>query len=195
MLNFFGFRSRSKTTHIASSLCSDSSFSAAQIAKISLVAVTVASPDNHFILHARCNCRPFVFIVVWSTVRQVDRNDETVKHFHNSIKVLSQFRTPYCTNLRQCSIRPKRGGAHDNAQVTHLQLSLPTSAPEICRPITLQPSVAIATCRKPCFPQMASLQHKAKPNLGFRNLGCHCKIMRCHFDTQKRFKKDTVWRQ
>jgi len=34
---------------------------------------------------------------------QADRNSETVKHFHNCIKVLSQLRTPYCTNLPQYS--------------------------------------------------------------------------------------------
>jgi len=54
-----------------------------------------------------------------------------IKHFfHNCINVLSQFRTPYCTNLRQYSDRPKRGGAHDNAQLPNLQFSLPTSTPE-----------------------------------------------------------------
>jgi len=29
----------------------------------------------------------------------------------------------------------------------------------------------------------------AKPYLGFQNLGFHCKILGCHFDTQKRLKK------
>jgi len=60
----FFFISRSKRTHIASFLFSDSCFSAAQIAKISLLALTVASLDYHLVLHARCNCRPFLFIVV-----------------------------------------------------------------------------------------------------------------------------------
>jgi len=47
MLKFFVFISRDKTTHIASFLFSDSCFSVAQIAKISLVAITVASLGNH----------------------------------------------------------------------------------------------------------------------------------------------------
>jgi len=50
--------------HIASFLFSESCFSAAQIAKISLQALIVASLDNHLALHARCNCGPFAFIVV-----------------------------------------------------------------------------------------------------------------------------------
>ena len=120
---------RSKTTHIASFLFLDSCFSAALKAKI-LLHVTVASLDNHIVLHARCSCRPFVFIVVWCIARQADRNRETVKHFHNCIKVLSQFRTPYCTNLWQDSKWPNRGGAHDNAQIPNLQFSLPISVPE-----------------------------------------------------------------
>ena len=39
------------------------------------------------------------------------------------------------------------------------------------------------------FSQIVLLQYKAKPYLlGFQNLGCHCKILGCHFDTQKRLK-------
>jgi len=91
---------------------------------------SVASLENHLILHACCNCRSFVFIVVWCIARQVDRNGEIVKHFHDCIKVLSQFCTPYCTNLRQYSNRPKRGGADDNTQIPYSQFSLPTSAPK-----------------------------------------------------------------
>ena len=125
---FFGFISRSETTRIALFLFSDSCFSAA---KISLLTLAVASLDNHLVLHAPCNCRPFVFIVVWCSARHTDRKGETVKHFHNWIKILSQFRTPYYTNLRQYSKRRKWGGAHDNAQMLYLQFSLPTSAPEI----------------------------------------------------------------
>jgi len=59
MLKLFVFISRSKTTRIASFLFSDSCFNAAQMAKISLLALTVASLDNHLVLHARCNCRLF----------------------------------------------------------------------------------------------------------------------------------------
>ena len=125
----FVFRIRSKTTHIASSLFCDRCFSAAQIARISILALAVAALDNHLVLHARCNCRPFVFIVIWCIARQADRNSATAKHFHYCIKALSQFRTPYCTNLRQHT-RPKRSGAHDNAQLPYLQFSLPTSAPK-----------------------------------------------------------------
>jgi len=63
-VEIFCFISRSKTMHIASLLFSDSCFSAAQIDKITLVVLTVASLVTHLVLHARRNCRPFVFIVV-----------------------------------------------------------------------------------------------------------------------------------
>jgi len=111
-VEFFVLISRNKTTHIALFIFSDSCFSAAEIAKIALLALTVASLDNHLVFHARYNSQAFAFIVVWCIARQADRKDETVKHFHNCIKVLSQFRAPYCTNLRQYSKRQKRGGAH-----------------------------------------------------------------------------------
>ena len=181
MLKYFFLISRSKITHIASFLFSDNCVSAAQTAKISLLIRTAASLDNHLVLNARCNCRPFVLVIVWYIARQADRNDETVKHFHNCsvffCKTFSQFCTPYCTNLRQYSKRPKRGGAHDNAQIPNLQL---------------QPSVAVAMCRKTCFPQFVFLQYKVKPYLGFQNLGCHCKILGCHFDIQIRLKKALI---
>jgi len=62
-------------------------------------------------------------------------------------------------------------------------------ARELCGPI-IASHAAIATSRKTCFPQIVLLQYKAKPYLlGFQNLGCHCKILGCHFDTQKRLKK------
>jgi len=64
MLKFFVFISRNKTTHIAIFLFSDSCFSAAQKAKILLLALTVVSLDNHLVLRARCNYRLFVFIIV-----------------------------------------------------------------------------------------------------------------------------------
>jgi len=118
MLKFFVFISRSKTTDIAW-CCSDSCFSAAQIAKTSLLALTAASLDNHLALNARCNCRPFVLVVVWCIARQADRNGETVKHFHNCSAFLQsvfEVMLLYCANLRQYSKRPKRGGIHDNAQ-------------------------------------------------------------------------------
>jgi len=63
-MKFVVFTSRSKTMHTALFLVSDSCFSAAQIAKISLLAVKVVSLDNHIVLHARCNRRPSVFIVI-----------------------------------------------------------------------------------------------------------------------------------
>jgi len=117
---FCFYKSQWNNAHCIIYIFSDSCFSAAHIAKTSLLALTVASLDNHLVLHARCNYRPFVFIVVWCIARQADRNDEVVKHFHICIKVLSQFRTPYCTNLRQYSKRPKRGGAHDNVHIPSL---------------------------------------------------------------------------
>ena len=148
-----------------------------------LLVFTVASLDNHLILHARCNCRLFVFVVIWWIAKQADRNGETVKHFSNCIKVFSQFRTTYCTNLRKESNRPKRGGPHGKAQIPHLAYNFRSQI--LCQKITSQPSVAIATCRKTCFRQIVLLQYKAKP---YQNLGCHCKILGCHFDTHKRLK-------
>jgi len=50
---FFVFVSRNETTHIATFLFSDHCFSGAQIAKISLPALTVDSLDNHLVLNAR----------------------------------------------------------------------------------------------------------------------------------------------
>ena len=128
MMDFFVFISRSETTHFASFLFPVSYSSAAQKAKISLIALTVASLDNHLVLHARCNCRPFVFIVVWCITRQTDRNGFTVKHFHNCSKVLSQFRIPYCTNLQQYSKRLRLYAWL--CTDTKLRFSLPNSAPE-----------------------------------------------------------------
>ena len=83
LFNFFVFISRSKITHIASFLSSDNCFSAAQIAKISLLILIAASFDNHLVLNARCNCRRSVLVVVWCIAMQADRNGETVKHAHN----------------------------------------------------------------------------------------------------------------
>jgi len=94
VLKFFVFISRSKTMHTASFLFCDSCFSETKITKILLLALTVALLNNHLVLHARCNCWCFVFIVVWCIARQADRNGETVKHFHNCIKMLLQFHTP-----------------------------------------------------------------------------------------------------
>ena len=100
-------------------LFSDSCFSATQIAKTSLLALTVAALCNRIVLHAHCNCRPLSSL--WSDASPgksiATAPIETAKHFHNCSKVLSQFRTPCCTNLRQYSDRPKRGGAHYNAQI------------------------------------------------------------------------------
>jgi len=92
--------------------------------------------------------------------------------------VLSQFRTPYCRNLWQYSKKPKRCAW----QCTDPKLTIFASnfcARKLCRPIALQPSVAIATCRKTCSCQIVLLQMQ-----GFQNVGCQC-----HFDTQNRLKK------
>ena len=43
--------------------------------------------------------------------------------------------------------------------------------------------------RKTCLSQILLLQYKANPYFGFQDLGCHCKILGCHFDTQKRLEK------
>ena len=142
------------------------------------IALTVASLDNHLVLHARCNCRPFVFIVFWCIARQADRNGETVKHFHNCIKVLSQFRIPYYPNLRQDSKRLKR------CAWLCTDTKFRIFASNFCdRKLCRQPSVAIAACRKTCLSQIVLLQYQAKPYLDFQNLGWHCKILGCHFDT------------
>jgi len=63
MLIFFVFRSRSKTTHIASFIFSDSCFSAAKILKLSLLALTVASLDNKTFFACAQQLSTFVFIV------------------------------------------------------------------------------------------------------------------------------------
>ena len=128
------FLSRRKTAHIASFLFADNCFSVARIAKISLLALIVASLDNHLVLHARCNCRPFVFVVVWCIARQADRNGKTVKHIHNCMR--SAFAVSYTILYKSAAVayskRPKRSGVHDNAQIPNLQFSLLTSATEDC---------------------------------------------------------------
>ena len=101
MLQCFVFVSRSKATHIAPFLFSDSCFSAAQTAKISLLPFTVASLGQPPILHARYNCQPSVLHRRASRSQQW--NSKTLPKLH-----LSQFRTPYYTNQRQHSNRPKR---------------------------------------------------------------------------------------
>jgi len=115
------------------------------MAKISLI-LTAASLDNHLVLNARCNCRPLVLVVFdaspgkpFATAKQQNTSIIAVLF----VKCFRSF--VHCTNLRQYSKRPKRGGAHDNAQIPNLQL---------------QPSVAVATCRKTCFPQFVLLQYK-----------------------------------
>ena len=168
MLNFFVFRSRSKTTHIASFIFSDSCFSAAKILKLSLLALTVASLDNNLFCMRAATVDICLYCLVWCITNQADRNWDTLKHFQNCIKMLSQFRTPYCINLRQYSKRSKRGGVQ--WQSTDTILTIFTSSfctRKFCRHITLQPFVAIATCKKTCFPQIVLLQYKAKPYLGF----------------------------
>ena len=92
MLKIFVFMSRSKTTHIASFLFSDSCFSVAQIPQISLLALTVASLDNHLVLHARCNCRSFAFIVQQSDASP-GKPIATVKQQSISIIALKCFRS------------------------------------------------------------------------------------------------------
>jgi len=112
---------------------------------------------------------------------------ETVKHFLNGLKVLSQFRTPYCTKLRHYSKRPKRSGAHDNAQMPNVQFSVPTSAPENCVGLC---NIAGVCCNSHLLENMLISNRftstQSKSVLGFQNLGCQCKILGCHFDTQKR---------
>jgi len=53
-MKYFVFTSRSERMRFAF-LLSHSCFSAAQIAKISLLALTVASLDNYLVLNTRCN--------------------------------------------------------------------------------------------------------------------------------------------
>jgi len=75
MLKFFVFISLRKTTHIASFVFSDSCFSAAQMAKISLLAVAVASLDIH--LFYKCS-RSFVHhaVQIWGSITR--RRSEAV---------------------------------------------------------------------------------------------------------------------
>jgi len=147
VLKFFVFISRSETTHIASFLFFDRGLIQCSPKSQNLPPSShYASPDNHLVMRSRYNCRPFVFIVVWYIARQADRNGETAKHSHNCITVLSHFRAPYCTNLRQYSKRLKRCAW----QCTHTKLTIFASnfcARKLCRPITLQP-VAILEWKK-----------------------------------------------
>ena len=161
----------------------------AEIAKISLLILTSALLDNYLFLHAHCNCRPSVFIEVQCIARQANRNGEIVKHFYNCIKVLSQFRTPYCTHLWQYSKRPKRGGAHDNVQIPNLQFRFQFLRQKIVSAY----NITAVCCNNHVQENMHSSNRftsiQGKTYLGFQNLGCHCKILGCHFDTQKRLKK------
>jgi len=106
--------------------------------------------------------------------------------------VLSQFRTPYCTNLRQYSKRSKGGGAH-YVTMHRYQITIFASnfcARKMCRSITLQTSVAIATCRKACFPQIVLLHYKAKQYLGFRIYGVIAKFQDVILTPKNDFKKN-----
>jgi len=118
------------------------------------------------------------------------------KHFHNCMKVLSPFRTPCCTNLQQHTNRPKRGGAHVNAQTPFLQFSLPTSQTPFLQFSLPTSAPASVCCNSHVQENKLSLnrftQYKAKPYLGFQNSGSHYKILGCHFDTQKRLKNTPI---
>ena len=89
-------------------------------------------PSSHYCLTRQppciaCALQPptfYVFIVVWCIARQATRNGETVKHFYNWITLLLQICTPYCKTLWQYSDGPKRGGAHENAQIPYLQVTI-----------------------------------------------------------------------
>ena len=187
ILKFFVFISRSETTHFASFLFSDSYFSGAQTPKISLLVLTVASLDNHLVLHARCDCWPFVFIKVWCIPRQADRNGETVKHFYNCMKMLSRFRTPYYANLRQYL----RGRSEAVRMTMHRYHTYNFRFQLLRQKIMSSYNIAAVCCNSHVQENMLSSNRftsKAKPHLGFQNLGCHCKILGCHFDTQNGLK-------
>jgi len=126
-------------------------FSAAQIAKMSLLALHSCLTRQLPCLHARCNLQlpTFVFTVVWCLTRQADRNGETVKHFNNCIKVLSYFLTLYKSAETQQQAEARRC----TWQCTDGILIISASnfcARELCRSI-IASHVAIATCRKTCF--------------------------------------------
>ena len=117
---------------------------------------------------------------------------ETVKQWNTSTIALKCFRSFVHQTVQICpSIVRGRSEAvrmtMHRYQTYNFRFQLLRQ--KLCRPITLHPSVAIATCRKTCFPQISLLQYKSKPHLGFQNLGCRCKILGCLFDTQKRLKK------
>ena len=124
--------------------------------------------------------------MIWCISRQGDRNGETVKHFHNCIKVLSHFRTLYKSVAVQKQAEARRC-AWQCADTILIICASNLCARELCRPI-IAAAVAIVTCKKTYFPQIVLIQYKAKPHLGYQNLGCHCKILGCHFDTQNGLK-------
>ena len=134
--------------------------------------------------------RPFVFIVVWCIAREADRNGETVKHFRNCIKCFRSFvhHTVQICGRIVIEAETKRCAWQCTDTIVTIFASK-FCARKLWRLIALRPSVTIATCRKTCSPQIVLLQHKVKSYLGFQNLGCHCKILGCHFDTQKQLKQ------
>jgi len=106
--------------------------------------------------------------------------------YWTSVSCLRQKRAPLKTGKRKLPGFPLQSFAG--------WAGIPTSPPvrgpgKLFRPITLQPSIAIATCRKTCLSQVVLLQYKAKPYIDFQNLGCHCKSLGCHFDTHQRLWK------
>ena len=102
--------------------------------------------------------------------------------------MLLQFCTPYCTNLRL--IVTGRSGAHDNVnhtynfrfQLLHQKIVSAYNFEAVCCHSHVQENIFSSN-------RFSSIQ--GKPYLGFENLGCHCKILGCHSDTQKQLKKST----
>ena len=182
--------SRRKTTHVASYLCSDSCFSAA---KISLLTLTVASLDNHLVLHARCNWRPFVFIVVWCIARQADRNGEAV---NTSIIAWKCFRSFVHHTVQTYGIIV-RGRSEAVRMTMHRYHAYHIPFQLLCQKIVSAYDFAAACCNSYVQENMlysnrfTSIQGKTIS--WFQNLGFYCKIWGCHFDTQKWLKKTLKW--
>ena len=118
---------------------------------------------------------------------QADRNSETVKHFHNCIKVLSQLRTPYCTNLPQYS---KKRCAWQCTETILTIFASNFCARKLRQLMTLQPSVAIAMFGKTCFPQKRFTSKQGKIiSLAFRIQGVIAKFWGVIFTPKNSLKR------
>ena len=109
--------------------------------------------------------------------------------------MLLHFHTSCYTNLWQCRNRSKRGGAHNSAQIISVRCHSYNFRFQLPRQRIVSVHNNAACCNSHVQENMLSSNRftsiQAKPHFGIQNLGCHCKFLGCHFDTQKRLKKNT----